>query len=92
MRIILRPLTGATILALTALVGVGAGTARAQVGYYVVPSPSYPRYYGYSAPARNYVYTRPAARNRGNWGSRSHYGYYPARRGLPLYKPWLRRD
>jgi hypothetical protein len=93
---------GASLLALTGLMGWGASTAQAQVGYYVVPIPAYPQYYTYSysipytAPAQTYVYTRPSVRrtppNPGIGGNGYHYGYYPARRELPLYKPWLRRD
>jgi hypothetical protein len=91
---------GASFLALTGLLGGHAGTAQAQVGYYVVPSPAYPRFYSYSVPytvpAQRYVSIRPAVRpappNPGIGGNGYHYGYFPARRELPLYKPWLRRD
>jgi hypothetical protein len=91
---------GASFLALTGLLGWDAGSAQAQVGYYAVPSTVYPRYYSYSVPysvpVQRYVYVRPVARpappNPGIGGNGYHYGYFPARRELPLYKPWLRRD
>jgi hypothetical protein len=93
---------GASLFALTVLGGWGASTAKAQVGYYAVPTPVYPRYFSYNyttpyvSPARTYVYSRPTVRpappNPGIGGNGYHYGYYPDRRELPLYKPWLRRD
>ena len=102
MNLTTRRVLGASLLALAGWLGVGTAPAQAQVGSYVQPGMLYPRSeyrgnpYGYSAPNRGYAATSPVARPArlvpGRWGYGEHLGYYPTRRGLPLYKPWLSRD
>jgi hypothetical protein len=87
--------------------GLGASAAQAQRwgsgGPVVTPGATYyPGWGGYSRPwvARGYSYRTPSQgygyyvpmRPPWNVGYGRHYGYFPARRGLKLYKPWLRRD
>jgi hypothetical protein len=84
--------------------GLGASAAQAQTWSYGYGSPgaTYPGWSGYSQPwvAPGYSYGLPSqgygyyVPMRSPWGAgySRHYGYSPARRGLKLYKPWLRRD
>jgi hypothetical protein len=104
MRTTVRSLMGANLLALTGLLGLGAGTARAQVVYYGRPTVVAPRYYGSgvpygdTVPAPGFAYAdaprayHPAPPNPVMGGRGYHYCYFPALRELPLYKPWLPRD
>jgi len=104
MRTTLRSVLRASLLTLAGLTWMGATTAQAQVTPNARPAP--PVSPGYSSPGRVYynsalrppsnTYVRPAARraapNPRSGGHRNHYGYFPARRDLPLYKPWLSKD
>jgi hypothetical protein len=103
MKLTARSLLTPGVLALAGLLGPSVGSSHAQTAYYVQPyaaySPYYQggSYYRYPAYARNYAvapqrYYRPAPPNPGIGGNGYHYGYFPARRELPLYKPWLARD
>jgi len=93
-------------LALGVAPWLGGTTTRAQFAYVGTPNPAYS--VPYVSPSRTYVprawtyyptpaYTPSYGPYRPNgWGngsaSTSHYGYWPARRPLFLYKPWLSRD
>lgn len=80
----------------------GVSAAQAQTWRYGSPGATYPGWGGYSRPwvVPGYSYRLPSqgygyyVPMRPPWkvGYSRHYGYFPARRGLKLYKPWLRRD
>jgi hypothetical protein len=97
MRKLSRSIMGASLLALT--VGLPAGMAQAQapasgtapsVAPRTTNPPASTRRYASNNPQRR-VYTVPS-QGTPSTRRRLHYGYFPARREVPLYKPWLRPD
>jgi hypothetical protein len=106
MRMVFRSILGASVIALTVGLVLATRTAQAQApAPGPVPSVAPPvtsppaSVTNPSLPPRGYVYSNPRRRvytvpSQGTASTRRrlHYGYFPARREVPLYKPWLKPD